>query len=160
MPQAIRHRPLHDACHALPIQSVLTSRPLPTQIVVDGLHYGAETLHYYDLHAFVVMANHVHVLLTAHVESAKLLQSVKGFTAREANKILGRVGESFCGESFWQAESYDHFVRDTAELERIRRYIEENPVRAGLVRSPEEYRWSSAVERRPAPRFESGRFQG
>jgi REP element-mobilizing transposase RayT len=109
------------------------------RIVVDALHHGAENLHYYDLHAFVVMANHVHVLLTPHVEPVKLLQSVKGFTARQANRILGRAGETF-----WQAESYDHFVRNTAEWDRIRRYIEENPVRAGLVRSPQEYRWSSA----------------
>jgi REP element-mobilizing transposase RayT len=85
------------------------------------------------------MANHVHVLLTPHVEPVKLLQSVKGFTARQANKMLGRVGEAF-----WQAESYDHFVRNAPELVKIRRYIEENPVRAGLVRSPEDYRWSSA----------------
>jgi len=109
------------------------------RIVVDALHYGAETLDYYDLYAYVVMANHVHVLVTPHVQPVKLLQSVKGFTAREANKMLGRVGEAF-----WQAESYDHYVRNAAEWDRIRRYIEENPVRAGLVRSPEEYRWSSA----------------
>ncbi len=108
-------------------------------VVVEALRHGAETLHYYELHAFVVMANHVHVLLTPYVELVKLLQSLKGFTARQANKILGRVGQTF-----WQSESYDHFVRTTAELDRIRRYIEENPVRAGLVHSPEDYRWSSA----------------
>jgi REP element-mobilizing transposase RayT len=109
------------------------------RMVVDALHYSAETLLQYDLHAFVIMANHVHVLLTPHVDPVKLLHSVKSFTARQANKILGRVGEPF-----WQAESYDHFVRNTAELDRIRRYIEENPVRAGLVLSPEDHRWSSA----------------
>jgi REP element-mobilizing transposase RayT len=109
------------------------------RMVADALHYSAETLLHYDLHAFVIMANHVHVLLTPHVDPVKLLHSVKSFTARQANKILGRVGEPFR-----QAESYDHFVRNTVELDRIRRYIEENPVRAGLVLSPEDYRWSSA----------------
>jgi len=109
------------------------------RLVLEALHYGADTLHYYELHAFVVMPNHVHVLLTPQVEPVKLLHSVKGFTARQANKILGRVGETF-----WQGEPYDHFVRNTVEFERIRRYIEENPVRAGLVRAPEDYRWSSA----------------
>jgi type I restriction enzyme R subunit/putative DNA methylase len=85
------------------------------------------------------MPNHVHVLLTPFITASKLLQSVKGFSAREANKILGRTGEPF-----WQAESYDHWIRDDREFERICRYIEDNPVRAGLVAMPEAYRWSSA----------------
>jgi REP element-mobilizing transposase RayT len=84
------------------------------------------------------MPNHVHVLLPL-VDPSKLLHSVKGFSAREANKLLGRSGEPF-----WQRESYDHWVRSEMESERIRRYIEENPVRAGLVARAEDYPWSSA----------------
>ena len=67
------------------------------------------------------------------------MQSLKGFTAREANRILNRTGRKF-----WQAESYDHWVRDDTELERIAAYIENNPVKAGLVDCPGEFRWSSA----------------
>ena len=48
------------------------------------------------------------------------------------------------GKPFWQEESYDHLVRHERELEKIRNYIEENPVRASLVREASEYRWSSA----------------
>ena len=48
------------------------------------------------------------------------------------------------GRPFWQDESYDHMVRNEREFEKIRSYIEENPVRAGLVREASEYRWSSA----------------
>jgi type I restriction enzyme R subunit len=48
------------------------------------------------------------------------------------------------GKRFWQAESYDHWVRDDLERERIAGYIENNPVKAGLVDSAEKYRWSSA----------------
>ena len=48
------------------------------------------------------------------------------------------------GNPFWQEESYDHLIRNAAEGERIRWYIEQNPVRAGLVREPCDYRWSSA----------------
>jgi len=48
------------------------------------------------------------------------------------------------GKPFWQDESYDHLVRHEREFEKIRRYIEENPVRAGLVSEASEYRWSSA----------------
>jgi hypothetical protein len=67
------------------------------------------------------------------------LQSLKGVTARQANLLLGRTGETF-----WQAESYDRWVRDESEWDRIAAYIENNPVKAGLVPCAEDYRWSSA----------------
>jgi hypothetical protein len=67
------------------------------------------------------------------------LQHLKGTTARRANEIL-----RLTGRPFWQEESYDRWVRDEREFQRIRAYVEENPVRAGLVAGPEEYPWSSA----------------
>ena len=87
------------------------------------------------------MANHVHVhvLLYPKIGPSRLLQSLKGFTAREANRMLDRTGEPF-----WQAESYDHWVRDEREYGRIAAYIECNPVNAGLVGKAEDYPWSSA----------------
>jgi REP element-mobilizing transposase RayT len=108
------------------------------QIVADSLRRGVE-LGQYALRAYAVMANHVHVLLWPKVPPSRLLQSLKGFTAREANRVLGRTGEAF-----WQAESYDHWVRDDAELARIAAYIENNPVTAGLTARAEDYPWSSA----------------
>src|SRR5258708_31962375 len=87
------------------------------QLVVDSLHKGVQLGHY-RLGAFVVMANHVHVLLLPLINPSRLLQSLKGFTAREANRILGRTGEPF-----WQAESYDHWVRDQEEFHPITAYI-------------------------------------
>jgi len=53
-------------------------------------------------------------------------------------------GQGRTGEPFWQKESYDHWVRNPSELEKIRTYIENNPVKAGLVRNPQDYLWSSA----------------
>ena len=85
------------------------------------------------------MANHVHLLILPKIDPSQLLKSLKGATAREANRLLGRTGEPF-----WQKESYDRWVRNQAEFSRIRAYIEHNPVKAGLVRTPEEYPWSSA----------------
>jgi hypothetical protein len=70
---------------------------------------------------------------------------LKGCTAREANLVLGRTGQPF-----WQAESYDHWVRDENQFERIVAYIENNPVKAGFVTRPEDYPWSSAAK--PAAR--------
>jgi len=67
-------------------------------------------------------------------------QWVKGYTAYEANRILGRKGAAF-----WQHESYDHWVRNEQEYSQIVRYIEFNPVSAGLAGSIEEWVWSSAL---------------
>jgi REP element-mobilizing transposase RayT len=113
-------------------------QPAIAQLVMESIRKG-EQLDHYELYAFVVMANHVHVLIHPHVDPSRLLKSLKGATAREANKLLGRTGEPF-----WQKESYDHWVRGHAEFERIRVYIENNPVKAGLVKAPEQYLWSSA----------------
>jgi len=52
------------------------------------------------------------------------------------------------GQQFWQQESFDHWPRDESEFLRILKYIEDNPVKAGLVRRPEDWRWSSAAERK------------
>jgi putative transposase len=71
-----------------------------------------------------------------------MLHSLKGFSARQANKLLGLTGQPF-----WQSESYDHWVRNPQEFDKIRRYIENNPVSAGLVARPEDYRWSSGRAR-------------
>src|SRR5258708_2235168 len=108
----------------------LAQEPL-AHIVVASLNRGA-LLGHYELGAYVVMSNHVHVLLLPRILPSKLLQSLKGATAREANRILGRTGEMF-----WQAESYDHWIRDEKERERIVSYIEDNPVKAGLVKPAE-----------------------
>jgi putative transposase len=112
------------------------------RIVLASLRRGVELGHY-ELRAWAIMANHVHVLLRPKVPPSRLLQSLKGATAHEVNRFLGRTGEKF-----WQAESYDHWVRDESELERIAAYIENNPVKAGLVARAEEYVWSSAGARR------------
>src|SRR5258706_12645370 len=86
-------------------------------IVVASLHRGA-LLGHYELGAYVVMSNHVHVLVLPKISPSKLMQSLKGATAREANQanlVLGRTGETF-----WQAESYDHWVRDERNVSELR----------------------------------------
>ena len=93
------------------------------------------------------MANHVHLLVWPRVSPSRFLQTLKGYTAREANRMLGRTGQPF-----WQAESYDHSVRDDRESDRIKAYIENNPVKAGLVANAED---SSLVERGKKSRDES-----
>jgi putative transposase len=111
-------------------------RPDLASLVVEAIQHNAEVLRHYVLHAFVVMPNHVHLLLTPAIPLPKLTKSLKGITAKRANVILGQTGKSF-----WQEESYDRQVRDGREFEQIRRYIENNPVSAGLVQDASDYRW-------------------
>jgi putative transposase len=82
----------------------------------------------YVLDSWVVMPNHVHVLLCPHEEHPleNILHSWKSFTAHEINKMLQRAG------SLWQRESFDHIVRSEQQLNHFRRYISENPVKARL----------------------------
>jgi REP element-mobilizing transposase RayT len=82
---------------------------------LDSLHNGAQHLQYYELEAFVVMANHVHLLVLPRVSPGRFLQTLRGYTAREANRLPGRTGQPF-----WQAESYDRSVRDDRESNRIK----------------------------------------
>jgi REP element-mobilizing transposase RayT len=79
----------------------------------------------YVLDEYVVMPNHVHVLvkpLPGHGLVA-ILHSWKSYTANQLNRRLGRTGQ------LWQHESYDHIVRSEAAREVIRRYIRENPAK-------------------------------
>jgi putative transposase len=114
-------------------------QPAVADMIVEALEYNARVLGHYVLHACVVMPNHVHLLAIPAVSLPRLTKSLKGITAKRANAMLG-----FTGTSFWQEESYDHLVRHDREFEKVRNYIETNPVRAGLVKEAAEYRWSSA----------------
>lgn len=119
----------------------------------------AEAIHFrdgkkYELIAYCIMPNHVHLVFYVgrNVISTKrsnasryilapILQSLKGYTAHKANKILNRTG------AFWQHESYDHVVQDERELERVIAYVLNNPVKAGLVSTWQEWKWSYVQER-------------
>jgi putative transposase len=107
------------------------------KIVEDSILFGVSER--YELFAWCVMANHVHLFVKPVIEFKYLMQGIKGFTAHKINGALGTRGETF-----WQDESYDHWPRDEEEMLRIIHYIEHNPVKAGLCARPEEWRWSSA----------------
>jgi putative transposase len=115
-------------------------QPAIAERVVDALRYGDEHLRLYRLASYCVMPNHVHLLIDPERSVAGITRMIKGYTARQANQLLGR-----CGQPFWQDETYDHWVRDRDERQRIIRYIERNPVKAGLVGRIDQWPWSSAV---------------
>ncbi len=97
----------------------------------------------YDLLAYCIMSNHVHVVFTPlrikndeYYELGSIMHSIKSYTANEANKILNREGKSF-----WTDESFDHFCRDEDELQRIIYYVLNNPLKAGLVKEFSQWKW-------------------
>jgi len=114
-------------------------KPEIADLIVEALLYFNEV--HYRLDSWVIMPNHVHLMLwpVPNHTLSEILKSRKSKTARGANLLLGRTGEPF-----WQRESYDHWIRSDEEKARIRRYIHMNPVKAGLCKAPEDWRWSSA----------------
>jgi REP element-mobilizing transposase RayT len=117
------------------------------QVVLDAIKFRDGEK--YELHAYCIMPNHVHMLftITRTADSSspngvrtyivsKILQDLKKFTASEANRILKRTGQ------FWHRESYDHVVRNHKEFNNILNYILQNPVRAGLVNDWTKWKWS------------------
>ena len=116
-------------------------KPELADIVAEAIHY--RDVKTYDLLAFTIMPNHVHLVIALarnDISLHKILQSLKRHTARQCNRSLGRTGP------FWQHESYDHIVRDENELERILHYVIENPVKAGLCKKWNEWRWTYIKE--------------
>jgi REP element-mobilizing transposase RayT len=116
-------------------------RPEVARLVVDALrHFEGQR---YSLHAWVVMPNHVHVVVRPEPQRtlSEILKSWKGYTSVQSNRLLGREGEKF-----WQSESYDHCCRDEEDFARCCAYAVHNPVNAGLCKCLEEWPWSSAYK--------------
>lgn len=141
-------------------------QPDVANIIRENLYHHNQ--HLYELISWCVMPNHVHILIqplekgiarsfnrlnesSIDVQSdeisdqkcvlSRIMHSLKSYTANQINLILGRTGR------LWQRESYDHWVRDLDELERIVEYIRMNPVKAGLCNSSEQWKFSSAFDR-------------
>jgi REP element-mobilizing transposase RayT len=93
----------------------------------------------YELRAWVLVVNHVHILIYPGATLSRITKAIKNFSAGPSDELLSRTGQQ-C----WQEESFDQWVRSPEELENIARYIEEDPVAAGLVKRAEDWRWSSA----------------
>ena len=94
----------------------------------------------YKLFAWVVMPNHMHSLFTCcdGWQLQRVMHSHKSFTAHEANRLLNRTGQ------FWAKEYYDRYIRNAEHFRNTIRYIENNPVKAGLCSVPSDWPFSSA----------------
>ncbi len=125
--------------------------PQLAQIVQNAIkHFAGER---YKLYAYVVMPSHMHCVFQPDQTWAatlrenespreRIMHSIKSFSANRCNTLLKSHGTTF-----WQSESYDHCVADEDELARIVDYVEQNPMKAGLCKTREEWPFSSAFER-------------
>ena len=138
------------------------------QVVRENLHHHNGKK--YHLLTYCIMPNHVHVLLRPlnddtptrpddwHGDEisdgdsplSSVMHSLKSYTANVANRLLERTGQ------FWQHESYDHWIRDEDELDKVVAYINLNPVKAGLVPKPYLWKFGSACDRYALDGGESG----
>jgi REP element-mobilizing transposase RayT len=108
------------------------------KIVLDAIKHFHQIR--YWVTAAVVLPDHVHLIFKSLADGSgdtfslsKILQSIKGFSARAINKCRGSEG------LLWQDESFDRIVRDHDEYLEKWNYIRNNPVKSGLCQSPEEY---------------------
>jgi putative transposase len=142
-----------DILHREAVGPVWLRDPIIADKVADNLHCLDGDA--YRLDAFSIMSNHVHTVFKPLVDPAvieailkagacfderipglaKIMQAIKGRSARECNLILGRSG------SFWEHESFDHVVR-FGKFHKTIRYVLNNPVKIGLVQHWEDYRWN------------------
>ena len=95
------------------------------------------------LHEFVVMPDHLHLILTPDIKipMERAIQFIKGGFSRRCSK------ESVFEGEVWQPGPTNHRIRDDLDYERHREYIHMNPVRAGLVAKAADYPYSSANKR-------------
>lgn len=114
----------------------------------------------YDLISWVVMPNHVHVLIRMNqgVSLAKIVQRWKGFTGKKINEFTGNAERPLGTEEgkakqtlgvpgrVWHREYWDRYIRDERHFRKAVEYIHQNPVNAGLVAKAEDWPWSSAGE--------------
>ncbi len=148
-------RKYEDVLHKEEADIVWLKNEAIADMVAESLKYRHDKV--YRLIAFCIMSNHVHVVFkpllderslteikysnplrfeSSEATLGEIMQSLKGYTARQANKMLNLTGP------FWESESYDHEVRNAEELARVVKYTLNNPVKAGLVRNWQDWRWS------------------
>ena len=119
----------------------LLDRRIATELRETLLKWDGER---YNLIAWVIMPNHVHILIELLGVNAlsDIMHSIKSYTAHKANKLLDRRAR------FWSVESYDRYIRDANHLRSTIKYIEENPVKVRLCRKTNDWEFSSGYRSR------------
>lgn len=155
---AERRRKLNDWMDSGYGSCVLEIPDLANDVKSALLHFDGSR---YNLHAWVVMPNHIHVLLESNQSwpLPKIISSWKKFTARAIRNWL-KANQEICDprkvallscKTVWHPEYWDRYIRNEVHFKRTHDYIHQNPVKAGLVTNPEDWPWSSATLERESP---------
>ncbi len=123
-------------------EKLLLAQPVYARRVRDALFHGDREKGYYDLHAWVVLHNHVHALIDPHTGTVRIAETVMD------------ISEKSSGRQFWERESWERPVRTHAEYVKSVEYIHKHPVQDNLVQRAEQWQWSSASDEGPARIFE------
>lgn len=117
--------------------------PENAQTVEDSLIFGDKKR--YQLLAWVIMPNHVHVLIEQQDgwPLSKIVQSWKRHTSRTIHLL--DAGSPSCTRPLWQRDYWDRYIRNPEHFAKTKHYIENNPVNAGLVKPPVDWQWSSTA---------------
>ena len=112
--------------------------PEAQQVVLDACKFFHE--HRYELFAVVIMPDHVHILIqpfpkseTEYWSIGSILHSIKSYSSKQIPKVMLHIGK------VWQDGRYDEMIRSENEFKNKWEYIRQNPVKAGLSKTPEEY---------------------
>ncbi len=100
----------------------------------------------YQLIAWCIMPNHVHVLIKPALPLSHIVQTWKSFTTRWMLQHNERLKLGVPGRTLWMRDYWDRFIRDEQHLQATIDYIHQNPVKAGLCGAANEWQWSSAFE--------------
>lgn len=118
--------------------------PRNADVMRSALYYWRERGRYYLL-GFVIMPNHLHVVLQPRGEERvpTIMQSLKGYASRAINNLHGTKGK------LWQDGYYDYVLETGEKLVRRIEYMHSNPIRQGLVEDASVYPYSSACQANP-----------
>ena len=110
-----------------------TLQPFEKDYIFDAINY-MDTKEY-ELHAFVILNDHIHIIINPIDKLSRIMHSIKSYTAHEINKKTNRKGK------FWQDENYDKIIRSEKEFIEKIKYIVNNPIKANLSKSYTDYKW-------------------
>ena len=157
-----------DKLHFVTLQVVewidIFSREIYRKIIVENLEYCRKNKGL-EIYAWVIMSNHIHLLLKSNTEElSNTLRDFKSFTSKKILEAIENGSESRkewmlklfkeaafkykrnSEYQFWTHENHAEYIFSNKFMEQKLEYIHNNPVRAGIVEKPEEYRYSSAID--------------
>ena len=127
-------------------EKLLLADPLYARRVRDSLLYADQQQGHFDLHAWVILHNHVHALLDPHTGTVRIAETIMD------------ASELSCARRFWERESWERPVRSRVEYLKTVEYIHKHPVRDNLVERAEQWQWSSASSELSNRLYDPGPF--